>query len=71
MSTGAIILILAGLFLTVGAILDQDWFMDRRRTRFATEALGSRQRARVAYIVVGLGALAAGVLAALGVINLG
>jgi len=71
MSTGAIILILAGLVLIVGATLDRDWFMDRRRTRFATDVLGSRQRARAAYIVVGLVAVAAGVLAALGVINLG
>ena len=71
MSAGVIILILAGLFLLVGGILDQDWFMDRRRTRFATELLGSRQRARVAYIVIGLGILALGVLAALGIVNLG
>ena len=58
-----------GLLAIAGAAFDWDWFMEHRRARRMTSLLGSRDRTRVVYAVVGLGFLTFSLLAWFGVIN--
>ncbi len=66
-----IILIGAGIFMLAGAARDSDWYMTRRRVETMSSVLGGRPRARVVYVVVGLGLIALGILDLAGVVTLG
>lgn len=63
-----LILVGAGLFSIVGAVLNKDWFMDNRKARPLVK-LFSRNGARVFYIALGVGIVVVGALLMAGVIK--
>jgi len=62
-----IFLIFAGLFSTLAAVLDWNWFMMHRKARLFV-ALFGRTGARVFYVLLGLGLAAVGVAGLLGML---
>lgn len=56
-----------GLFLVATAIFDWEWVMNNRRARWLSSLI-TRPGARVAYGVLGGGAIVVGVLMATGII---
>lgn len=62
--------IFAGLFSFASAMMDWNWFMEHRRTRFVTSVFGGRTGARIFYIILGLGLTVLGLLGYLRVIDL-
>ncbi len=64
-----IVLILAGLFSIVAAILNWEWYMTARKARFIVRIFG-RTGARVFYVLLGLVFVVLGILQFLDVIHL-
>lgn len=60
METLNILIILMGLFFIAGAMFDWDFFMESPRVRRFSRLLGSRQRGRVGYGLMGLVLIALG-----------
>ena len=60
-----IIVAVVGLFVTIGAIFNWDWFIGRRQLRF----WGSKGRVRIVNGIIGIVMLAFSVLMLLGVLN--
>lgn len=65
-----ILFVAIGLFSIAGSAFDWNFFMEHRRAAFFTKILGSRTRARVFYVIFGLGFIVFGILGLLGVIDL-
>ena len=63
-----LILVGAGLFSIVGAVLNKDWFMNNRKARPLVRLL-SRNGARVFYILLGVALVVLGALLMAGVIK--
>ncbi len=66
----ALIFVFLGLLSVAGAGFNWDWFMELRRARFITRALGGREKARIFYYLLGAGFIIFGLLAFFRVINL-
>ena len=62
------VLVAAGLFAIIGAVLDWDWYMNHRKARRISAILG-RNGARIFYVIFGLGMSVLGVLITLGIIK--
>jgi drug/metabolite transporter superfamily protein YnfA len=65
-----VILTLAGLFSIAGGAFNWNWFMENRKASFFTRILGTRFRARMFYIILGLVLLAFTLMSALGLVEL-
>lgn len=62
------IFIVAGLFASLCAAFDFEWFMNHRKARFFVKILG-RTGARIFYIALGAGILVLGSLVLFGVLH--
>ena len=65
-----IILILVGLFSIAGGYFDWNWFMENRRARFISKILGSRERGRIFYILLGTFTIGFAIVVMLGLVDL-
>ena len=62
-----LVFVAIGLFLVATAIFDWEWVMNNRRARLLSNLI-TRSGARIAYGVLGGGAIVVGVLLAAGII---
>ncbi len=63
------IFVAAGIFCTLGAVLNWDWFMEHRKARFLSSIL-TRTGARFLYVVLGAGLTVVGLLVVTGVTDI-
>jgi Immunity protein 17 len=63
-----LIIVAVGVFSAMGGIFDWDWFMNNRKAKLFVTLL-TRNGARVAYVLLGAGVIAAGLLTTLGIIK--
>jgi hypothetical protein len=63
-----LLVVAAGLFGIIAAVMDWDWFMNHPKARFMCSLCG-RNGARVFYIVLGTALVVGGVLMAAGIIH--
>jgi len=63
-----LLVVAIGSFLVATAIFDWDWVMDNRRARLLSSLI-TRPGARLAYGVLGVGAIVVGVLMTTGIIS--
>lgn len=61
MDITTIAIVLAGIGLSAGALFNWDWFMATGRAALITKLLGSRDRVRILYLVIGITVLSIGI----------
>jgi len=70
MNPVALFIIAAGSFSILGAICNWDWFMNSRKAEFMVRIL-TRNGARIFYAILGILLVVLGVLACMGIVDMG
>ncbi len=69
MSIATVLVVLAGLLCACAAAFDWNWFMEHRKAASISHLLGSRERGRVFYGLLGMFLIVMGFLQVFGVIK--